>query len=44
MNASHECREGCKLKNRILRKDNQITVENDTTLRTDSDKEYNAEI
>jgi hypothetical protein len=36
--------EDVKLRSRILRKDSQITVENHTTLRTDSDKEYNVEI
>jgi hypothetical protein len=32
------------LRSRILRKDSQITVENDITLQTDSDKEYKEEI
>jgi hypothetical protein len=36
--------EDVKLRSRILRKDSQITVENLTTLQTDSDKEYNVEI
>jgi hypothetical protein len=36
--------EDVDLRSSNLRKDSQITMENDTTLRTDSDKEFNAEI